>query len=388
MALTRPSLPENTIMDASVDNVIMFEALGGDRVVGFDVQIAESNNLSKLIYSMSEKKDTYNRIHIPANSLPNGAIYQIRVRTYNETGEFSNWSDYGLLNCYVTPVCVIDNIPIVDEKRVVPEQNYIFVGSYHQNEGIAISRYQYVLYNSEKELIQQFDSVNSNKIISNNELSQRVEGFEVDTKYYVELKCTDINGLEVSSGLISFVAEYEVPRIRQIVELENEAATASVKISSDMIQIIFKIEDGSVPVYINEQELQLYKYVVNKDGQGNTIRKRIPIVAYVDEYLNIPSNFTLKIYCKSIPRSSSGEEKYFLTLTSADGLTKIQMKEYDNRIHVYKTQTPKPSGADIRGHYVSDEIVGYRQNISYVAIQISHVNGRLDVFAKVMDLVT
>lgn len=383
MALTRPSLPENTIMDASVDNVIMFEALGGDRVVGFDVQIADSNNLSKLIYSMSEKKDTYNRIHIPANSIPNGAIYHIRVRTYNEAGNFSNWSDYGLLNCYVTPVCVIDNIPIVDEKRVVPEQNYIFVGSYHQNEGIAISRYQYILYNSEKELIQQFDLVNSDRIASNSELTQRVEGFEVNTEYYIELKCTDVNGLEVSSGLVSFIAEYEVPRIRQIVELENEASTASVKISSDMIQIIFKIEDGSVPVYINEQELMLYR--VYSDNDGNVIRE--PIVAYVDEYLNIPSNFTLKIYCRTIPRSSSGEEKYFLTLTSADGLTKIQMKEYDNRIHVYKTQTPKPSGADIRGHYVSDEIAGYQPNLSYVAIQISQVNGRLDVFAEVTDLV-
>ena len=278
---------------------------------------------------------------------------------------------------------MIDNIPIVDEKRVVPEQNYIFVGSYHQNEGIAISRYQYVLYNSEKELIQQFDLVNSDRIASNSELTQRVEGFEVNTEYYIELKCTDVNGLEVSSGLVSFIAEYEVPRIRQIVELENEAATASVKISSDMIQIIFKIEDGSVPVYINEQELMLYR--VYSDNDGNVIRE--PIVAYVDEYLNIPSNFTLKIYCRTIPRSSSGEEKYFLTLKSADGLTKIQMKEYDNRIHVYKTQTPKPSGADIRGHYVSDEITGYQPNLSYVAIQISQVNGRLDVFAEVTDLV-
>ena len=377
MALTRPSLPENTIMDALRDNIIVFESYGGDRVTGYDVEIY-NNETNVLAYTVEESNIASNRIAIQANALSNGIVYRIRIHTYNEQGDYSDWSDYGLLTCYTTPVCSIDNLVIDGDRRIVPSQNYIFMGSYQQSQGIAIQKYQYVLYDSEKTLIQALSPVVSSFIVSNNELSQRIEGFEPSVQYYIELKCTDANGLEVSSGLVLFTAEYEIPRIRQIVELENEAETASVKISSDMIQIIFKIEDGETPVYVNEQELMLYKTVGGE---------RVPLTAYVDEYLNIPADFTLKVYCRNIPRKYINQEEYFLTIISADGLTKIQMKEYDNRIHVYKTTTPKPSGADIRGHYVSNVIEGYVPNESYVVIQINQSDGRLDVFAEVTDMV-
>lgn len=370
MALTRPSLPENTIMDAQYDVQITFEAFGGTQHMGYDVEIYD-NETNVLFFAMSKSNTSSNKISIEANTLSNGTVYRIHVHTFDSDGNYSDWSDFGLITCYTTPVCTIDNIEIVDNRRVVANQNYSFVGSYQQNEGIEIQSYQYILYTSEQEVLQVFDSVSYQFIEAYNELIQKVEGFTPSTQYYVELRCTDKNGLEVSSGLIHFYVEYEAPRIKQIVTLENEAETASVKISSDMIQIIFKLEDEeTVPVYINEQELDL---------RGT--------YAYVDEYINIPMNFTLKIYCRAIPTQDIGEEEYFLTLTSSDGLTKIQMKESGNRIHVYKTVTPKQSGADIISHYVSNEIEDYVPGKSYVVIQINHFNRRIDVFAQVTEMV-
>lgn len=370
MALTRPSLPENTIMDSEYDKIITFEAFGGTQFTGYDVEIYD-NDSNILFFSMSKSNTSSNKINIEANTLKNGVTYRIRVRTFDGNGDYSDWSDYGLIVCYTTPVCTIDNIEIVGENRVVANQNYIFVGSYQQNEGIEIQKYQYILYDNDQNVVQEFSEVSSLFIDDYKNLSQRVDGFAPSTQYYIELKCTDKNGLEVSSGLIHFNVEYEAPRIKQIVTLENESETASVKISSDMIQIIFKMDgENEVPIYINEQELDLR-------GTG----------AYVDKYVNIPMNFTLKIYCRAIPSVDIGDKDYFLTITSSNGLAKIEMKESGNRIHVYKTVTPKPSGADLVSHYVSNEIENYVPEQSYIVIQINHFNRRIDVFAEVTEMV-
>ena len=339
--------------------------------MGYDVEIYDNEN-NTLFFTMSKTNTSSSKINIEANTLKNGVTYRMRVHTNDGKGNYSDWSDFGLVTCYTTPVCSVNNIEIIGERRVVSHQNFTFVGSYRQAEGIDIQKYQYVLYDSEKSIVQEFDEMSYVFIDSINELKQAVSGFTPSTEYYVELKCTDKNGLTVSSGLIHFYVEYEAPRIKQIVTLENEKETASVKISSDMIQIIFKMENGDdqIPVYINEQELDL------RDTY-----------AYVDEYVNIPMNFTLKIYCRAIPTKYINQEEYFLTITSQDGLTKIQMKESGNRIHVYKTVTPKPSGADIVSHYVSNEIEGYKPGESYVVIQINHFNRRIDVFAQVTEMV-
>ncbi len=382
MALSRPSLPISTIMDALEDNGIVFESFGGDRVTSYDVEI-RNNEDGKIAYSASESNIASNVIHIQAGILNNGFTYQISVRTRNSAGDYSNWSDPGIIMCYKTPVCTINNIEIVGNDFVVPDQNFIFIGSYKQNEDVQIQKYQYFLYDSEKVLIQEFSSVIFEFITSDDNLTQRVEGFDPDTVYHIEIRCTDINGLTVSSGLIRFIAQYEVPRIRQELKLENEKETASVKISTDMIQIIFKLEDGAPATYINEQELQLFAEEV-----VNGVAKRTKeYTAYVDEYLNIPMNFTLKIYCRGIQTTDIGTDKFFLSLTSEDGLTKIQMKECEGRIHVYKTTTLKLGGSVIRSHYISNVIEGYTPEKSYVVIQINHSNGRIDVFAQVTEMV-
>lgn len=362
MALIRPSLPTMTIMDAGYDQLVTFEVFGGDQFTGYDIEIY-NNETNVLHFSVS--RTTYsNKFNIEANTLSNGVDYRMRVRT-TMSSSYSDWSDQMILKCYTKPVCTINNLEIVGDDRVVGNQNYTFEGSYFQAENVSIKSYQYILYNHNKEVVQTFNEVYTTQ----NDCDQKIEGFSPATEYYIELKCKDQYDLQVSSGLVHFLVEYEAPRIKQDVVLENEKETASVKISSDMIQIIFKV-DNAPPVYINEQEIDL---------RNNR--------AYLDEMINLVGNFTLKIYCRNIPRKAIGEEDYFLTLTSIDKTTKIRMKESEGRIHVYKIVTPKPSGADLVSHYVSPIIEGYIPNKSYVVIQINHVNRRIDVYARVTEMV-
>lgn len=362
MALTRPSLPIMTIMDAGYDKEITFDVFGGDQYTGFDVEIY-NNSTNVLFFTAS--KDTYsNKFNIEANTLANGVDYRFRIKT-KLGNTYSEFSDFMLLKCYTTPVCTINNLEIVGDVRVVNNQNYTMQGTYFQAENISLQAYQYILYDHNRNVLQEFNPVYTNVTAVN----QRIEGFSPKTEYYIELRCTDQYDLQVSSGLVHFLVDYEAPRIKQVVDLENEKETASVKISSNMIQIIFKV-DNEPPVYINEQEIDL---------RSNR--------AYLDEQLNLAGNFTMKIYARAIPTVDIGEEKYFLTITSIDGNTKIKMKESEGRIHVYKIVTPKPSGADLVSHYASPIIENYVAGESYLAIQINHVNRRIDVYAQVTEMV-
>ena len=367
MALVRPSFSfESLVFDAQKDNEITFNVFGGDQYTGYEVEIF-NNETNELFFSAS--KTTYSKkFLLEANTLSNGIEYRIRVRTciITETSEeYSGYSDQVIIKCYSTPTCSIDNLTNEAGNRVITNQNYSFEGSFFQSEGIALSSYQFILYGADKEPIQEFNKV----FTSASKFTQAVEGFSPQADYFIELICVDENNFEVSTGLISFRVDYVAPRIKQIVELVNEKETASVKITSNMIQIIFKV-DNAPPVYINEQEIDL---------RNNR--------AYLDEMINLVGNFTLKIYCRNIPRKAIGEEDYFLTLTSIDKTTKIRMKESEGRIHVYKIVTPKPSGADLVSHYVSPIIEGYIPNKSYVVIQINHVNRRIDVYARVTEMV-
>jgi len=366
MALVRPSFSfESLVFDAQKDNEITFNVFGGDQYTGYEVEIF-NNETNELFFSAS--KTTYSKkFLLEANTLSNGIEYRIRVRTciITETSEeYSGYSDQVIIKCYSTPTCSIDNLTNEAGNRVITNQNYSFEGSFFQSEGIALSSYQFILYGADKEPIQEFNKV----FTSASKFTQAVEGFSPQADYFIELICVDENNFEVSTGLISFRVDYVAPRIKQIVELVNEKETASVKITSNMIQIIFKLNHED-PVFINEQEIYL------KHGR----------MAYLDEQLNLAGNFTLKLYCRQIPRVDIGINEYFFEMKSIDESVRICMKECEGRIHVYKILTPKPNGADVISHYVSPVIEGYEPEKSYVVIQINHVNRRIDVYAQVIE---
>jgi hypothetical protein len=396
MALTRPSLPQKVIMDvvfASSDvqnrKRISFVCYNSEEWDGFNVRILDNYgvvihtaSIGKKTASFEIGKDSGNDIHTKIN---NGNSYKIEVQTYVGSGENQKTSEYSSqcnLLCYTQPVCSVTNPALENGQRIVPTQNYIFTGEYSQSENVEIKTSRFVLYDKNKNLIQAYDEQYYDAPSVNMEFQQKVEGFTPQTEYYIEVQCTDQNDLLVSSGLIYFYVDYERPRITQVVDLENEKETASVKISSSMIQILFKVDDEP-PFYINEQEIALREIL---DAEGNVVEGTKHTRAYLDERIDITGNFTMKLYARMIPTTDIGEEKYFLTLTSIDGNVLIQMKESEGRIHVYKTLKPKPSGATLVGHYASPVIEGYVPNDpnNYLVIQINHVNRKIDVFAQVV----
>lgn len=369
MALLTPSLPELVTMDASKDTTIIFKTASshhtGYRLVIYKKSTGET--IKEQDITSSE-----NKITIQAGTLQNGTDYLLTIRIIRGNNiEVSDWSEYCTLVCYSTPICSIDNIESIDGENVVQDQNYLFEGTYSQYESIKLQSYHFVLYNKNNEVLQVFEKHYPRNASTQVICTQKVEGLETETKYYIELVCVDKYEKETKSTRYEFVARYDKPRFTQFVEIENEESTASVKMEASMIQILFVTDKEAV--FINSSEIDLRdNRAYNKIyGDGST-------------RLNITGDFTLKIYCRNIPHTVSGEEKYFLTLTSGDGKTKIKMKEMDNRIHVYKVMTFENSNFPLSSHYASDVISGYVQNSSSLVIQINQTGGRLDVYAQVV----
>lgn len=383
MALTRPSLPDQITMDVADDTEISFSCYNSEEWDGYNVKII--NDETNTIHFTTTVNTSSNKFVIKSGecNLSNGVEYRIQIQTF-KGDESSEYSDSCAIICYTKPVCIIKNIEIVEGERIVPTQNFTFEGEYSQSEMVGIKTFNYVLYDQYENVIQIFDKQYvSNAPANYDQCNQKVEGFSPQTEYYIELQCVDQHNLQISSGRIKFFVDYRRPRITQVVDLENEKDTASVKISSSMIQILFKVDDEP-PVFINGQEIALCEVL---DAEGNVIEGTKHTRAYLDERIDITGNFTMKLYARKLPTTAIGEESYFLTLTSIDGNTLIQMKESEGRIHVYKTVKPKPSGALLVSHYVSPVIEGYVPNESYLVIQINHVNRRIDVHAQVTEMV-
>lgn len=366
MALLRPSLADSICIDVSHDNIITFSVHGGDQFVGYSVQIVDSSN--RQVYSAT--KTTYsNSFNLQAgtNGINNGNEYKIRFQTIGIDGSTSGYSDYMIMYCYSTPVCVIPttNLPIdVDlNDRVVNAQNYTFEAEYSQAESVPIKSYQFFIYTADKELLHEYSVV----FTSSAKFTQTVEGFSANTEYYIEVRVTDFYDRTVSSGLIHFTVFYEKPRIQQHLDLFNNKEQAAVECYSSLIQIIFKSDNEEVQ-YIDGQELDL---------RNNRI--------HLDEQIDLAGNFTMKLYLRDIPRKENGDDEYFFTMNSIDGKIRIKLKEYGNRIHAYKIFYPQNGINEIVSHYVSDIIPDYIPEESYVLIQINHTDNRLDIRAIVTE---
>lgn len=370
MALKKPET-QPLCIDASKENRIQFNVFGGDQYTGFYFRVYSKTNQTQVVYW--EKIYTISNYYtIPYDALNNGNSYYYTIQTFrpdpmnSQSEELSVMSDMLVtLDCYSEPTCSITGLTYSDElmSEVINSQNYSFDGVYSQGESIKIEKHQWFVYDANKNLLMTYPMVYSDSP----RFSQMVEGFGAKEKYTIKLVCYDTFGRQCSSEH-TFIADYIKPRVQQELVLENDGQSAAVKASISLIQIIFKSQNKEV-VYQNDAMVDL---------TNNKI--------WVDEQIDLEQNYTIKLYAKNIPRVNKASSDYFFTITSRDGRVTIGMKEYDDRIHVYKLV--KYNGSDtLISHYASEVMSGYKSNSSYVVIQINHVYGRIDVNAIVSGVI-
>ena len=201
--LTQPIVNPIAAFDATQEHEITFIVIGGAQVVGNRLVI-NNNQTGKTVYD--NKVTTMKLSHvIPSNTLQNGNYYNAVIYTIDNSETQSDPSVPVPFYCYSTPELTIINIPATG---TISNGTYQFEGSYIQPEGEQLNEYQFILYDSNKDVLSRSDVIYYQ---SDSNLAYTFSGMDNDTSYYIEIKGQTVNNTEISSGLIYFTVRYEQP---------------------------------------------------------------------------------------------------------------------------------------------------------------------------------
>ena len=330
--LTTPILNDIKTFNATKENTIIFNVIGGNQVVGNNLVIERvSDNV--VVYNQSQ--EIFNFRHtLPPDTLINGTNYRAKIRTRDINNNWSSFSVTLLFWCYSEPDLNITTIDYNNQNRVY-NQTVVFETTYSQSEDEQLQSYRYLLYNENKDLLRSFPEQFAD---GSQPLTQEIAGLENSQLYYLEVKTLSPNGNAGTTGLVHFRPFYIAPKLTVTVTPENLPEQGAIKISANIIQIILKLYDNNGN-QINPMDVE---YVSDDYIDMNRI-DYAKLVA--DEGFNIlQNNFLLQLWCKDLP-----ENKVFLTLYSPQG--KLEMFKLNNRIRVYKYI----DRLDFQGYFVSNE---------------------------------
>lgn len=267
MILTTPLLSPIKSFSSNEVYEVVFNVIGGNQVVKNTLEIQNVSDNS-IVYNMTVDSFVYKHV-IPKDKLINGIQYKAKIKTGDASNNWSEWSSWSVFSCVDRPVVTIPTI----NNNIINNQTVLFQGEYSQEFDV-LQSYKFILYNQNQIPIQIFTEKYDNNLI------QEITGLQNETKYYLELKTVSALSMEGSSGLCEFTPSYATPKLTSMIALDNLYEQGAIKISSNVIQLIFKTEDGTNPVYINNNAIDLTNQMI-----------------YLNN-LDIDSNFSIKIFCK------------------------------------------------------------------------------------------
>lgn len=270
--LTQPIVNPIAAFDSTKEHEITFIVIGGAQVTGNRVVIT-NNQTGNVVY---EKITATMKlaVTIPANTLSNNNYYNVVIYTIDNANNQSNPSTPVPFYCYSQPTLTITNIPATE---TIGNGTYAFQGNYLQSEGEQLNSYQFILYDSNKNILDRSDIIYYQ---SNSSLAYTFVGMDNDTSYYVELKGQTVNNTEITSGLMYFTVRYTQPATFAIVDLINDCENGYIQISSNIVAIDGK-SNPEPPIYIDDKEVDLR----DKDSWVKW-----------DEGFNINNDFTMRVW--------------------------------------------------------------------------------------------
>ena len=270
--LTQPIVNPIAAFDSTKEHEITLIVIGGAQVTGNRVVIT-NNKTGNVVY---EKITATMKlaVTIPANTLSNNNYYNVVIYTIDNANNQSNPSTPVPFYCYSQPTLTITNIPATE---TIGNGTYGFQGNYLQSEGEQLNSYQFILYDSNKNILDRSDIIYYQ---SNSSLAYTFVGMDNDTSYYVELKGQTVNNTEITSGLMYFTVRYIQPATFAIVDLINDCENGYIQISSNIVAIDGK-SNPEPPIYIDDKEVDLR----DKDSWVKW-----------DKGFNINNDFTMRVW--------------------------------------------------------------------------------------------
>jgi hypothetical protein len=347
--LARPSI---TTEDGSLllypinaldDNKINFFVIGGDLVYANEFSITDNSTQVEIYRRKVESFVFYHTI--PASTMTNGHIYQLKVRTYNENDQYSQWSDSVLVRT-LTPMELIITTIINGQ---IETQNPVFNATFEQDENEEIYSYQYILYKDGTK-------IDYSSELKDGLLSYQFSNLENKTNYDVELIVKTKNGLE-GNIIQSFYCIYLQTRLPSVMTLSNNDTKGSVLIETDVHQIIGRIYSGDTINYIDNEWADLHNTIVIYDD----------ISAF-----RLERDWTAKLWARDLEDNNNMIVKFSMD----DGYIELSrwknmfsLSKYVNNIKLYEIHS------FIEGNILSTDVF-------YFFIQNDTVNGLMNLDVK------
>jgi hypothetical protein len=184
---------------------------------------------------------------IPPGTLTNGKDYNLDVTGY-DISDNSVVSGKASFTCLTTPVWAFSNLT---PGQVVRNASFVLQINYSQAQGERLNEYGVVLYSAARA------PVWDGGLVYTDDMSVRLENLSDNSEYYARAAGRTVNGMETDTGLIPFSVEYEAPDAYAVVVLENLKNQGAVKISSNIVSIIGRTENGAEPVFLGDEVIDL-----------------------------------------------------------------------------------------------------------------------------------
>jgi hypothetical protein len=279
-ALVRPQIVTDTSsssrmypIDGRNDCAFNFTAVGGELVIAHEFSIVD-NETQNEIYK--RKVTSFDFVHtVPSNSMKNGRVYQLKVRTYNQQGQYSNWSDTVLIRALTPPELIINTI--VNDRIETGNPYFTATATFILGEGDGVYSYEYNLY-KDGSLIATSDEIKDDK------LSYQFNNLENKANYTISLVVKTNYEMTITLNQ-DFYCNYLQARLPAIMELENDDKNGSVDINTYVRQIIGRVESGDDIYYIDGDWAYLHNTVLIYDKDGA---------------FRLQGNFTAKIWARDL----------------------------------------------------------------------------------------
>lgn len=279
--------------DAKMGTTIKFTWLGNQPVS--NTLIIKDSDTNAIVYNKT--LSTMRLEHtIPSNSgLVNGTSYSISVSVTDSNGTDSEPSSELLFYCFSTPTFKIN----IEPDQIIQAQTYGVNITYAQSEGELLQSYRVKVYSSNDTVI--YDS-NTRYILD----TVKITNLQDDNHYYIIVTGETINGMALSTGRISFSADFVKSEAYFICELQNMYDTGGIYIKSNIVSVE-GYSDSNV------------KYI------DNDIADLTNNVVHFDKGFSISENFSVLIRGSGFEVGSK-----ILQLSGKDEIITVEYKYYDH----------------------------------------------------------
>jgi len=248
----KPTLFFIPSFDYSYGSTIKFLWLGNQMYS--NTLVIRDNNTNVVVYETTLLTMRPEHIIQANSSLQNGKLYNASVKVTDVDGNDSEWSDTLLFYCITTPTFSIN----IEPDQIIRAQTYGVDITYSQPEGELLQSYRVRVFNSSNAVV--YDS-NTRYIID----TVRITNLQDNGHYTIIATGETVNGMQLSTGQISFSVDFVKSETYFVCELQNMYDTGGVYIKSNIISV--EGSSDSEVTYIDNEIADLTNNVVhfNKD---------------------------------------------------------------------------------------------------------------------------